>query len=98
MDDYPEGYGKLAAFIDCDPNFRIYRKFGWLHNRVLLHIQDELQELEEELEMIDAWEAKSGNNVKLASRREDTTSERLELIATIKQKLDEYGRKDVWRL
>ncbi|KAK0509130.1 hypothetical protein JMJ35_008501 [Cladonia borealis] len=92
VDDYPEGYGKLAAFIDCDPNFRIYRKFGWLHNRVLLHIQDELQELEEELEMIDAWEAKSGDNVKLASRREDTTTERLELIATIKQKLDEYDK------
>lgn len=97
MDDYPEGYGKLAAFIDCDPNFRIYRKFGWLHNRVLLHIQDELQELEEELEMIDAWEAKSGDNVKLASRREDTTPDRLELIGTIKQKLDEYGRKDAWK-
>ena len=97
MDQYPEGYGKLAAFIDCDPNFRIYRKFGWLHNRVLLHIQDELQELEEELEDIDAWEAKSGDMVKLASRREDTNAERLELIGTIKEKLDEYGKKALWK-
>ena len=97
MDDYAEGYRKLAAFIDCDPNFRIYRKFGWLHNRVLLRIQDELHELEEDLEDIDAWEARSGDIVKLASRREDTSAERLELIAKIKEKLDEYGKKDTWK-
>ena len=95
MDDYPEGYGKLAAYIDCDPNFRVYRKFGWLHNRVLLLIQDELQELEEELEMCDKWEAESGDSVRLASHREDKNAERLELFVAIKQKLDEYGRNDV---
>ena len=97
MDDYAEGYGKLAAFIDCDPNFRIYRKFGWLHSRVLLYIQDELRELEEELEDIDAWEAKSGNDLKLRCRRADDNTERLELIAKIKEKLDEYGKKNIWK-
>lgn len=97
MDDYAEGYGKLAAFIDCDPNFRIYRKFGWLHNRVLLHIQDELQKLEDDLERIDAWEAKFGDDLKLACRRRDNNTERLKLIATIKEKLDEYGKKNIWK-
>ena len=66
-----------------------------LHDRVLLHIQDELHELEEEFEITGGWEAKPGDNMKLASRREDTTTERQDLIATIKQKLDDYGRKDV---
>ena len=97
MDQYPEGYGKLAAFIDCDPNFRIYRKFGWLHNRVLLHIQDELQKLEQELELIDEWEANSGDIVKLASRRSDNTPARVNLIAVIKTKLDEYGENELWK-
>ena len=96
MDQYPEGYGKLAAFIDCDPNFRIYRKFGWLHNRVLLHIQDELQSLEQELEIVDDWEAKSGDIVKLASRRSDTNEVRKDVIIAIKAKLDEYGRNRPW--
>ena len=91
MDDYPEGYGKLAAFIDCDPNFRIYRKFGWFHNRVLLYIQDELHELEQDLEGIDDWEAKSGDIVKLACRRSDNTPARAEVFTAIKNKLDEYG-------
>ena len=95
MDDYPEGYGKLAAFIDCDSNFRIYRKFGWLHNRVLLHIQDELQELEQDLEGVDKWEAESGDMLKLASRRSDDRTARLEVFDVIKQKLDEYGGRYV---
>ena len=95
MDQYPEGYGRLAAFIDCDPNFRIYRKFGWLHHRVLLHIQDELHKLEQELEGIDAWEAECGDTVKLASRRLDTNSERESLIEAIKDKLDEYGDREI---
>ena len=97
MDQYPEGYGKLAAYIDCDPNFRIYRKFGWLHNRVLLHLQDELQKLEQELEGVDKWEATSGDIVKLASRRSDKTPARSNLIAAIKIKLDEYGENALWK-
>ncbi|KAL9121480.1 MAG: hypothetical protein Q9187_001958 [Circinaria calcarea] len=56
MDEYLPGYGKLAAIEDCDPNFLIYRKFGWLHNRVLLHYQDELAEYEEQLEDIDRFD------------------------------------------
>ena len=53
VDEYPPGYGKLAAFEECDPSFLICRKFGWLHIRVLLHLQDEVQELGEELESLD---------------------------------------------
>ncbi|KAL8796959.1 MAG: hypothetical protein Q9195_000730 [Heterodermia aff. obscurata] len=37
LDGYPQGYGKVAAIESCDPNFLIYRKFAWLHNRLLLH-------------------------------------------------------------
>lgn len=97
MDQYPEGYGKLAAFMDCDPNFRIYRKFGWLHNRVLLHIQDELQKLEHELEVVDDWENEYGDIVKLACRRSDTNKERKTIIEAIKHKLDEYGGNRPWK-
>ncbi|KAF7508635.1 hypothetical protein GJ744_009027 [Endocarpon pusillum] len=42
IDDHPEGYPQLAAFLDSDRNFLMCRKFGWLRNRVLLYRQDEL--------------------------------------------------------
>ena len=93
MDEYPEGYGKLAAFVDCDPNFLIYRKFGWLHNRVLLQLQDELQLLEQKLENIDKWEAESGEKVRLISQRSDKTPTRKNLFTDIKAKLEEYGEQ-----
>lgn len=93
VDEYAPGYGKAAAFEDCDPGFLIYRKFAWLHNRVLLHAQDELQELEGTLESLDTWEASEGDRRKLAHRRIDENksgSPRKDLLIKIKEKLAEY--------
>ncbi len=93
MDQYPVGYGKLAAVEGCDPNFLIYRKFAWLHNRILLHLQDELVELEEDLEALDKFEFIE-EPTRLFSRRQNNGSdgsERLELLHKIKEKLAEYG-------
>lgn len=93
MDEYPKGYGKLAAIEDCDPNFLICRKFGWLHTRVLLHRQDELVECEEALERLDAFD-QSHDFRKLNSRRRDDgvgKSRRRELLEEIEKKLTKYG-------
>ena len=49
----------MAACQACDANFSIYRKFGWLHNRVLLHLQAELSKLEFDLQTIDDKQAES---------------------------------------
>ena len=95
MDGYSEGYGRLAAFEDCDPNFLIYRKFGWLYNRLLLHLQDELKKLEEDLERLDRWELEKGDYKKLRSRRRDAsfpTSKRQALLTVLNGKLKEYGK------
>ncbi|MCJ1240409.1 hypothetical protein MMC14_008411 [Varicellaria rhodocarpa] len=92
LDQYPKGYGKLAAFQDCDPNFLIYRKFSWLHNRVLLHRQDELVELEDRLERLDRFDQENDEK-KLTSRRRDDAkpdSSRKELLLDIEKKLVEY--------
>ena len=94
VDKYPPGYGRVAAFEDCDPSFSILRKFGWLHSRVLLHLQDELQELEEELESLDSWELSSGDPSRLKSRRLDDerpNALRKALLIKIRSKLAEYG-------
>ncbi|OQN99828.1 hypothetical protein B0A48_14598 [Cryoendolithus antarcticus] len=53
----PHGYDRLARAIaskspDSPPP--LYRKFSHLHHRILLHLQDELAELEEQLASLDA--------------------------------------------
>ena len=97
MDEYPPGYGKIAAIEKCDPNFLILRKFGWLHTRILLHHQDELASMEEELERIDNAQFLT-DPVRVVSRRRDDAlkSRRKELICEIEQKLRVYG-KCFWR-
>ena len=93
MDDYPPGYGKLAAIEACDPNFLIYRKFAWLHNRLLLQKQDELYELEQSLERLDQSDFAQDPR-RLKSRRRDEhvspSSGRKELLKQIDEKLENY--------
>ena len=94
MDDYVSGYGKVAAIEDLDADFFIYRKFGWLHHYALLHLQDGLAEIEEELERLDTWESKKGDPSKLVSRRTDYAykdSRRKELVEKLHDKLAQYG-------
>lgn len=94
VDGYPVGYGKIPAFEESDPNFLIYRKFGWLHNSVLLHLQDELAGLEEDLKALDRHEFQD-DETKLLSRRLDDAlvgSTRIELLKRISCKPSECGR------
>ena len=51
------GYPNLAAFLDSDEGFMIYRRFGWLQSRLLLDKQEELRLLEIKLERLDNREA-----------------------------------------
>lgn len=82
---------QVAAFETCDPNFLIYRKFNWLHSRVLLRHQDELVALELELERLDAAHYRNDPQ-KLTSRRRDEGlgHKRRELLENIEQKLSRY--------
>ncbi|KAL2042162.1 hypothetical protein N7G274_005350 [Stereocaulon virgatum] len=93
LSEFESGYSRLAAFEDCDPNFLIYRKFGWLHNRVLLYHQDELQKLEQELEQLDKWDSTNGHQKALESHRKDFArreSKRKPLITAIHNKLNKF--------
>ncbi|KAL8807456.1 MAG: hypothetical protein Q9223_001242 [Gallowayella weberi] len=92
LDHYTVGYPKVAAFENADPSFLIYRKFGWLHNRLLLYLQDELAELEYKLDKLDKETFSDDDDIKLSSRRDDWTgrSLRRDLVKQIAQKLEEY--------
>jgi hypothetical protein len=50
---FPRGYPNLAAFVDSDERFMIFRRFGYLQSRLLLYKQDELRALEARLDSLD---------------------------------------------
>ncbi len=94
MDDYPPGYGKVAAIEDLDSDFLIFRKFGWLRNYALLHLQDEIFHMQQKLERLDKWEETRGDARKLLSRRRDYVKDesgRKRLLEDVHNKLAQYG-------
>ncbi|RDL32073.1 uncharacterized protein BP5553_09475 [Venustampulla echinocandica] len=63
------GYPYLATFLDSDENFMIFRRFGFLHTRLLLRTQDELRIMEKELDQMDQRD--NFQNIKLLQCRVD---------------------------
>ncbi|KAI9162852.1 hypothetical protein HJFPF1_04447 [Paramyrothecium foliicola] len=47
------GYKDFSSFVAADPDFFAVRRFGRLHTRALLTLQDHLTELEEKLDALD---------------------------------------------
>ena len=84
--------------MDSDENFMIYRRFGFLHSRILLNKQDELRLLEERLDDLDKIDAKD-SALCLQSRQKDEVRtdierehSRQELLRKSEQILSQYGR------
>ncbi|KAG9194062.1 hypothetical protein G6011_04097 [Alternaria panax] len=50
INDHARGYPNLAAFLDSDDSFALYRRFGYLQSRLLLRKQEELRTLEADLQ------------------------------------------------
>jgi hypothetical protein len=92
VDESPEGYPRLAAFLDSDENFMLYRRFGFLQARILLYKQDELRALEAKLDDMDERDAKTRAR-KLKSREKDDAEcdDRKNLIRQITAAFNEYS-------
>ncbi|KAI0387560.1 hypothetical protein F5Y04DRAFT_286665 [Hypomontagnella monticulosa] len=89
IESFRKGYPRLSAFIDSDRNFVMFRCFGRLQARVLLHRQDELAEIESRLERIDQEEK---TEYFLSCNRQDPSVERRALFKEAENKLIEYNR------
>ena len=87
--DYQAGYPHLAAALDCDPNFSVYRKNGWLHNHVLSHLQAELQVIEEHIRRIDKIQSERGQENTLCYDHIEVPAKK-KLLAEAKAKLAKY--------
>lgn len=92
VEDCPEGYPRLAAFLDSDENFMLYRRFGFLQSRLLLHKQDQLRELEKDLDRLDKVD-QIQNPTLLKSREKDNAEngKREKLLSQVEDKFKEYG-------
>lgn len=88
----PEGYPRLAALLDSDEKFMIYRRFGFLQARLLLNKQDELRELEKDLDRLDKVDERKDPSL-LKSREKDDAANgrRKKLLYDIEEKFKEYG-------
>ncbi|TVY46033.1 hypothetical protein LSUB1_G000184 [Lachnellula subtilissima] len=86
-----EGYPRLAALLDSDENFMIYRRFGYLQARIILYKQDELRQLEKDLDLMDMGDAKT-RPIVLQSREEDNfqNERRKDLLCRVEKKFKEY--------
>ena len=75
--------------MQSDTNFVLFRRFGYLHARLLLHKQDVLIGLEQELNNLDDNDT---NAFSLNSRRTDQNTARHNVLTELEPKLIEYGR------
>jgi hypothetical protein len=92
VEECPEGYPRLAALLDSDENFMLYRRFGFLQSRILLNKQDELRELEMDLDSLDKADQKRDPSL-LRSREKDNAlnGRRKKLLSDSEEKFKEYG-------
>lgn len=92
VENTPEGCPRLAALVDSNENFLVYRSFGYLQARILLNKQDELRELEGRLDHLDSLDARDSPNI-LKSRLQDRhrDDQRKSLLFEIEEKFREYG-------
>jgi hypothetical protein len=80
-----DGYPYLATFLDSDENFMIYRRFGFIHARLLLQKQDELRIMEEELDRMDQRDL--SNNPKTIQCRIEDVERHDKLVGETRQVL-----------
>jgi len=92
-EDYPNGYPRVAAFIDSSHSFSIFRSFSYGYTRMLLLHESSLEEKFQKLAALDKEDGET-KNWRLRSRYHedglDTT--RLELQESIEKELLIYGK------
>ncbi|KAJ5888036.1 hypothetical protein N7495_008077 [Penicillium taxi] len=107
------GYGLVASQLTHSADEEkatfppLYRRFESMNHRVLLHLQDEISQMEEDLQALDEYEEmhrvaeaeQEGRELQPASRRMDAQTQgysslhyrRMDLMAALIQKTEQYN-------
>lgn len=89
LEEYRQGYPRLAAFLCLDKDFTVFKRFNYLHTRTLLELQDQLAKLETQLNDCDDTDRVE---LGLRNRRHDSNQERRDLLEQIRTRLQIYDK------
>jgi hypothetical protein len=93
VETHPEGLPQLAAFLNSNDNFAVFRRFGQLSARILIQLQIDLNELEKKLYELDDQDAADGvmqSRLRGYEGFPGWTSAQRDLLSEIYTKLSEY--------
>lgn len=82
----------ISSCTDLESDFRVFRRFGLLHSRVLLHQQRKLMTLEQTLRDMDE-EDSIGLQSKHSQKTSDAKLSERRLIQKILTTFPEYGKR-----
>jgi hypothetical protein len=95
--DYPQGWPQLAALLYHNDNLAIFRRFGLTHCRVLLHLQAEIQLLEQKLSDLDHADSMPGSpnawRLRTADFKGHWDPDQRDILKQLQEKLLVYGER-----
>ena len=89
VESYPQGYPQFAGLVGAHPTFTLSRRFCVVRARLLLLKQDRISILEKKLQALDRDEEQV---LFLGASREDTNSQRTDVLHQLDAALKEYGQ------
>jgi hypothetical protein len=93
LEKHPNGWARLAAFLNSGDELAIFRRFGEMHCRVLLMLQTEITKQEKKLAELDKYDSESestSDRLRTAYRAKGWDTERMELREQLQKNLLMY--------
>jgi len=91
VNSHPNGFPQVAAFLNSDDSFVIFRRFGRTSCRLLLHLQAQIHRLEKELDDLDSADASPGSTTSYrlltSEHRPEYDTKQIELFQQLQEKV-----------
>ncbi len=96
VDDYPDGWPRVAAFLNSADNFQIFRRFSYAHSRLLTNLMAKITTLEKRLLELDEKDAEVGSEtyyrLRTTEYQEGWDAKKQELMDKLKAEILAYGK------
>ena len=96
VDDYPDGWPRVAAFLNSADTFQIFRRFSYAHTRLLTNMMAKITTLEKGLLELDRKDAEVGSDTDYRLRateyQEGGDTKKQELMDRLKFEILAYGK------
>jgi hypothetical protein len=94
-ENLPDGWPRVAAFLEGCHSFGIYRRFGQCHSRLLVTHMSNITEIESQLRKLDKSDADGGGatqfRLKNRRREEGFDNTKIDLLEKLRAELIAYG-------